>query len=96
MSPSLTAPVKYAGRAYLVEICLTMGLYVGAVAARPWLIAHAASPGLATGARVLPALPIWLTFAAIWRYYRRIDEFERLKSLLSIALAFAIGSCAIV
>jgi hypothetical protein len=44
----------------------------------------------------LPVLPIWLTFLAVWRYYRRIDEFERLKLLQAVSIAFGIGSCLIV
>ncbi|MBV9570861.1 MAG: hypothetical protein JO056_06445 [Alphaproteobacteria bacterium] len=91
-----TAPVKYAGRNYVIECVVIMGLYVAAVAARPWLVAHAANSGLATAAKVLPAVPIWLMFGSVWRYYSRIDEFERLKFLLTLALSFGIGSCAIV
>ena len=40
---TVAAPVKTAGRAYLVELGLTMGLYVLAVTARPWLIDHGAA-----------------------------------------------------
>jgi hypothetical protein len=73
-----------------------MGLYVGAVLARPWLVAHAANHELAAAAKVLPALPIWLMLVSGWRYYRRIDEFERHKFLINLAIAFGAGSCAIV
>ena len=91
-----TAPVKYAGRFYVLECAIVMGLYVAAVWARPWLVSHAATPILATAAKVLPALPIWLMFVSVWRYYSRIDEFERHKFLLTLAISFGIGSCAIV
>ena len=40
-------PVKYAGRAYLVEIVAATALYVAAVLVRPWLAGHAATPALA-------------------------------------------------
>lgn len=97
--PSAAAPrdpVKYAGRTYLVEFTVTMGLYVAAVLVRPWLADHAATPALAAAAKVLPALPIWLTLWVVWRHYRRIDEFEQLKMLKTVAAAFGVGSCLIV
>jgi hypothetical protein len=90
------APVKYAGRLYILECAIVMGLYVAAVWARPWLVAHAAAPELAMAAKVLPAFPIWLMLVSVWRYYRRIDEFERHKFLVTLAISFGIGSCAIV
>jgi hypothetical protein len=93
---SAAMPVKTAGRTYLVELVLTMGLYVLAVAARPWLIDHAANASLVLAAKLSPVLPIWLTFLVVWRYYLRIDEFEKLKLLQTIAIAFGIGSCLIV
>jgi hypothetical protein len=97
MTPASAAiPVKYASRAYLIEMVVTMGLYVLLVSVRPWLVDHAASFGLAVAARVAPALPIWLTFGAIWRYHRRIDELERLKLLRTLAIAFGLGSCLLV
>lgn len=90
------APVKYAGRNYLIEFAIVMGLYVAAVLARPRLVEHAATHALGTAAKVLPALPIWLMLVAVWRYYRRIDELERHKFLVNLAIAFGVGSCAIV
>jgi hypothetical protein len=91
-----TARVRYAGRLYVLECAIVMGLYVAAVWARPWLVSHAATPTLATAAKVLPALPIWLMFVSVWRYYSCIDEFERHKFLVTLAISFGIGSCAIV
>jgi hypothetical protein len=90
------APVKQAGRIYLIEFSLVMALYVLAVLARPWLLAHAANADLALGAKLVPIVPIWLMLAAVWRHYLRIDEFERLKFLETVAIAFGVGSCAIV
>ena len=89
-------PVKYAGRNYVIECALVMGLYVAAVWARPWLAAHAPTHMLEFAAKVLPALPIWLMLGSVWRYYQRIDEFERHKFLVTLAISFGIGSCAIV
>jgi hypothetical protein len=59
-------------------------------------VARAATPELGTAAKVLPALPIWLMLVSLWRYYRRIDEFERHKFLVTLATSFGIGSCIIV
>jgi hypothetical protein len=89
-------PVKYAGRSYIVELFITMALYVGVLFARPWAIDHLSSPALITAVKVAPAIPIWLTFYVILRYYRRIDEFEKLKFLKTMSLAFGISSCLIV
>ena len=89
-------PVKYAGRNYLIELCVTMGLYVGVLFARPWAIDHLSSPALIDAVKVAPAIPIWLTFYVIVRYYQRIDEFEKLKFLKTMSLAFGISSCLIV
>lgn len=91
-----TAPVKYAGRNYILECALVMSLYVGAVAVRPWLVSHAGNPDLAVAAKLLPAIPVWLMLGVAWRYYRRIDEFDRLRFLETLAVSFGVGSCAIV
>jgi len=90
------APVKYAGRNYVIECVVVMGLYVAAVSVRPWLVAHATNYELTTAARLLPALPIWLMLVSVWRYYQRVDEFERHKFLVNLAVAFGVGSCVIV
>ena len=96
MAAAPSAPVKFAGRHYLVGIVVTTALYVGTILARPWLVAHAMSHALAVAATVLPALPVWLMLAAAWRYYLQIDELERHKMLVTLAIAFGIGSCAVV
>jgi hypothetical protein len=92
--PRTAAPVKYAAHAYIIELIFAQGLYVLAAAGRHWLIAHAGGWALAAGA--VPAIPIWLTFGVVWRYYRRIDEFERLKFLQTLAVSFGAGSCLLV
>ncbi|MEJ0028003.1 MAG: hypothetical protein WDN01_18410 [Rhizomicrobium sp.] len=89
-------PVKYAARAYILELIFVQALYILAAVIRPWLIAHAANADWALAARIVPAIPIWLTFGVIWRYYRRIDEFERLKFLQTLAVSFGVGSCVLI
>jgi len=95
MIQSATAPVKHAGRSYLIEFTGAMALYVGAVVARPWLVGHAANPALAFLATLLPVVPIWLLLAACWRHYRRIDEYARHKFLVTLAISFGVGSALI-
>ena len=89
-------PVKYAARAYIAELAIAQGLYAFAAGARHWLIAAAPDHLWAMAAATVPAIPIWLTFGVIWRYYRRIDEFEQRKFLQTLALSFGVGSCLLV
>ncbi len=96
MSEVHTAPVKFAGRIYIAECALTMGLYVLLILVRPWLISHAANHDLALAATLAPAVPVWLLLGAVWRYYRHIDEYEQRKLLETLAISFGIGSCLIV
>ncbi|HEX2592235.1 MAG TPA: hypothetical protein VHL34_12105 [Rhizomicrobium sp.] len=92
MTGTTAAPVKYAGRDYMIEMIVVAALYVGLSASRHWIIAHAPTPGLALVGAAVPALPIWGMFWVVWRYYRRIDEFEKQKFLETLALSFGIGS----
>lgn len=39
----------------------------------------------------LPIVPLWLMFAAIWRHYLRVDEYQRLQFLKASTLASGIG-----
>src|SRR5690348_14756974 len=92
MAAATTAPVKTAGRDYVIEMALVSALYIGAAAGRHWLIAQAPNHALGLVAAAIPALPIWGMFLVVWRYYRRIDEFEKQKFLETLALSFGIGS----
>ncbi|MES1257822.1 MAG: hypothetical protein ABUS51_05310 [Acidobacteriota bacterium] len=96
MAATATAPVKYAGRSYLIEFVSAMALYVAAIVVRPWLIDHAANSGFALAAKLLPIVPVWLMLVAVWRHYNRIDEFERHKFLVTLAISFGFGSCTVV
>ena len=96
MTPAATAPVKYAGRNYVIEVAVVTALYVALAAARHWLIAHAWTHDLKIAAALVPSIPVWMLFGVIWRYYRAIDEFERQKFLVTLAVSFGIGSCLLV
>jgi len=93
---AVTATVKTAGRTYIIECAASMALYVAATWARPWLIAHAPNHALVIAAITLPALPVWLLFVAVWRYYLHIDEFQKHQFLQSLAISFGLGCCALV
>src|ERR1700733_5857683 len=96
MTPTATAPVKYAGRNYVIEVFIVSAFYLALSAARHWLIAQASTHELKIAAALLPAIPIWLLFGVVWRYYRAIDELERHKMLVNLAIAFGIGSSLLV
>jgi hypothetical protein len=91
-----TLPVKSAGRTYVIECAATMALYLAASWSRPWLIAHAPNRALVIAAIVLPAIPVWLLFVAVWRYYLHIDEYQKRQFLQSLSISFGLGCCALV
>ena len=91
-----TAPVKSAGRTYVLECAASMSLYIAASWGRPWLMAHAPNHALFIVAAALPALPVWLLFVAVWRYYLHIDEYQKIQFLMSLAISFGLGCCALV
>lgn len=93
MTRAATAPVKYAGRNYVIEVFIVSAIYVGLAAARHWLIAQAPNHELKMAAALVPSIPIWLLFVSVWRYYRSIDELERHNLLVNLSVAFGIGSC---
>ena len=79
-----------AKRRYLIEMAIVMALYIGAlmVALR---VGKDMEPGLAkTLLTLLPAIPVFLLVWVIARQFQRADEFIRLRSLESIAVAAAV------
>ena len=74
-------------RRYKLELGAAMTLYI-AVLYVALSFAKPMEPGLTrTLLLCAPALPILLAFWAIARHFRRMDEFLRLRSLESLALA---------
>ncbi len=83
-----------ASRLYLIEMGAVAALYVGAVLARQPLLAHLPATGPLTQAvMLLPILPIWGMFAAVVRFYRRVDEYQRLELLQSVSIAAGVSAC---
>ncbi|MGH6872622.1 MAG: hypothetical protein ACREHE_14060 [Rhizomicrobium sp.] len=96
MSATEIPSVKYAGRSYIIECAIVSLIYAGLAWSRHWLIVQAPDHTLAIAAALVPSLPIWALFFVVWRYYRRIDEFEKQRFLETLALSFGIGSCLLV
>jgi hypothetical protein len=81
---------REAKRKYFWELGLSLLLYV-AVLMGSLYFAEQLQPGLARTLIVLtPAIPIFINVWVIARQFRRMDEFVRLRSLESIAVAAAI------
>jgi hypothetical protein len=78
---------REAKRRYLIEMAIVMALYVATLT-----IAIRIGRGMEDGTAktlltLLPAIPVFLTVWVIARQFRRADEFVRLRSLESIAIA---------
>ena len=83
-----------ASRLYLLEMGAVAALYVGAMFVRQPLLDRIGETGpLAQAVMLLPALPIWGMFAAVVRFYRRVDEYQRLELLQSVSIAAGVSAC---
>ncbi len=82
-----TMSAKAAERTYVAELAIAAVAYVGLLYLRPPLLAQTADPNLDTAIKLMPVVPVYLMALAVWRHYRRIDEYARLKLLESLALA---------
>jgi len=79
-----------AKRRYFLELGGSMALYVLAIAG-PLSLAESMEPGLArTLLLIAPAISVFVVVWVIARQFRRMDEFIRLRSLESIAVAGAV------
>lgn len=74
-------PVEKAPFRYYLEIGLAFLLYIVALFGRVYLLKQVQDPALATAITVSPILPILLMALAVYRFYRRIDEFHRIRML---------------
>jgi hypothetical protein len=83
-----------ASRLYLLEMGAVAALYVGDLFVRQPLLDRIGETGpLAQAVMLLPALPIWGMFAAVFRFYRRVDEYQRLELLQSVSIAAGVSAC---
>jgi hypothetical protein len=85
--------VKDAARTYLVEFVAVAVFYTLAVIARPYLLPLIPYAPLRLLAIVLPVVPIWLMLVVVVRFYRHVDELERLKLLENIAISAGVAAC---
>ena len=85
--------VKYAGRTYLIEFGIVAALYTGLVLARPYMLAMTPDVTLRLAATALPIIPIWGMLLVVMRYYRRIDELQRLRLLENVSIAAGLTAC---
>ena len=85
---------KQASRLYLFEMGAVAALYVGAVFVRQPILNHIGETGPAAQAvMLLPALPIWGMLLAVWRFYRRVDEYQRMELMQSVSIAAGVSAC---
>jgi len=81
---------KDANRRYRLELGAAMLLYIG-VLFGSLTIGRSMPEGLGRTLLLLsPAIPVMLAVWAIARHFRRMDEFIRLRSLESLAIAAAV------
>ena len=79
-----------ARRRYLLEFGASMALYILVLFAA-MSIAKPMQPGvLRTALLLAPMIPVGLAIWAIARQFRRMDEFVRLRTLESLAIAAAV------
>jgi hypothetical protein len=79
-----------ANRKYRIELAAAMALYAVVLVGSIYL-GKGMEPGvLRTLILITPAIPMFLSVWVIARHFRRLDEFIRLRSLESLAIAAAV------
>jgi hypothetical protein len=81
------APVSQAPRRYRFEMILAFVLYAVALFGRVYLLKNAVDPMLRVAITVSPILPILFAAFVIYRFYRRVDEFQRMRLLKIMAIS---------
>jgi hypothetical protein len=77
-------------RRYRWELALVMVLYIATLIGATRLAKGVEEDGIRTLLLLVPAIPVFLAVWVIARQFRRMDEFVRLRSLESIAVAAAV------
>lgn len=85
--------VKDAAKTYLLEFTAVAAFYTLAVVARPYLVPLIPDAPFRLIATMLPVAPIWLMLVVVVRFYRHVDELEKLKLLENVAIAAGVTAC---
>jgi len=84
------APVSQAPRRYFIEFNVAMLLYIATVVGRKFVLHQVADPTLRDLILVSPILPVILAALAVYRFYRRMDEYHKLQLLEALAFSAAV------
>jgi hypothetical protein len=80
-------PVSQAPRRYTIELSAAMLLYMATLFGRVYALKYIADPTLAIIVTLSPILPIFLAAIAVYRFYRSVDEYQRLRLLKMFAVS---------
>jgi hypothetical protein len=87
-------PVSQAPRRYRFEIALAFALYMVALFGRVYLLKQIDDPVLKVAITLTPIFPILLMALAVYRFYRGIDEYYRVRLLKVMTIAGGITAIA--
>jgi hypothetical protein len=79
-------PVSQMPRRYTIELAAATLLYVIALFGRAYALKQVGDPALVKAITISPILPVWLCALAVYRFYRGVDEYQRLRLLKMFAL----------
>ncbi|MGA7711185.1 MAG: hypothetical protein WCA81_04735 [Rhizomicrobium sp.] len=80
-------PVSQAPRRYTIELSAVMLLYMATLFGRVYALKQIGDPALATIVKLSPIVPVCLAALAIYRFYRSVDEYQRLRLLKMFAVS---------
>lgn len=83
-------PVAKAPRRYFVELMSAMALYFAALMLRKHFAGTITDPLAHDVLLLSPILPLMLAVLAIWRMFKRVDEYRRRQMLEALAIAAAV------
>ncbi len=85
MNPS--NPTVAANRKYVLEIVISMLVYMAVLIPAIWLLNRGLEGPLKFVVAIAPAVPVFFVFVAVLKYFGRTDEFERRVLLESLGIA---------
>lgn len=91
---AVVVSVSQAPRRYWYEMALAFILYMAALFGRVELLKHTADPGLRNAITLSPIVPILLMGVAVYRFYRAMDEYHRIRALKVTAISGGITAIA--